>query len=341
MRMRWLFWVVLLSCSLGVVGCKRGSNKNGQGTKPYIVTTTGMIADAAKEVGGQWVKVEGLMGPSVDPHLYKATASDTDKLSRAKLVLYNGLHLEGKMNDLLKKLGRLRPVVAVTDQIPEGTLLKPAGFKGFHDPHIWFDVNKWRIVVKRVAVALSKVDPGHQKEYEANAAAYDKVLAALHVWVKKSIGLIPPKRRILVTSHDAFGYFGKAYGLKVVGLQGVSTVAEAGIKDVERVIKLLVGSELPAVFSETSVSEKMIKAVIQGCKARKHEVRIGGKLFSDAMGAAGTTEGTYVGMVQQNVKNIVKALSGKEPEAFQVPKVAQSTPAKKATTPVRRAPAAR
>lgn len=307
--------VLLMLLVSGLCGCKRkGAGVPSGGL--YVVTTTGMLADAVKNVGGKWVRVEGLMGPSVDPHLYRATASDTAKLSRAKLIIYNGLHLEGKMQSLLEKMGRFRPVVAATDRIPSRLFRTPKDMKGTHDPHVWFDVSLWMRVVTRVGEALAKVDPKHRLVYEANAKAYNAKLSKLHAWAKVSLAMIAKDRRFLVTSHDAFGYFGRAYGLQVVGLQGVSTVAEAGVKDVERVIGLLVKQKLPAIFSETSVSDKMIRAVMQGCATRKHKLSLGGKLYSDAMGAPGTPEGTYIGMVRHNVRVVVKALAGKDAPAL-------------------------
>lgn len=308
-------WVVLvLGCVLSLVGCKRGSQGKKSG-KLYVVTTTGMLADAAKRIGGEKVRVEGLMGPSVDPHLYKATAADTRKLAEAGLVLYNGLHLEGKMQEILTKMGRSKPVVAATDKIDRKLLRKPAGYKGAYDPHVWFDVSLWEQVVKRVGEALVKVDPKNKATYEANAKAYVKELVELHKWVKKELATIPEGRRVLVTSHDAFGYFGQAYGLKVVGLQGISTVSEAGLKDIERVINLIVTKKLPAIFAETSVSDNAVKAVMERCARRKHKVSMGGKLFSDAMGPEGTPEGTYVGMVRFNVNTVKKALSASQSAA--------------------------
>lgn len=325
---------------LGAAGCKKKAQTSPTGaqSKPYVVATTGMIADIVRNVGAQYVRVEGLMGPSVDPHLYKATASDTHKLTQAKLVLYNGLHLEGKMQDVLQKMARFRPVIAISERIQHSQLLKPKGLKGFHDPHIWFDASLWRQAVQRVQNALIQIDPTHKAQYMRNAKRYSARLKRLHAWVKQSIQSIPKGQRYLVTSHDAFGYFGRAYGLTVVGLQGISTVAEAGVKDVERVIQLLVDKKIPAIFSETSVSDKMIRAVIQGCTARKHTVKIGGSLYSDAMGKGGTVEGTYIGMVQANVHKIVRALSGKKVPAFETTQKIKPRTVQSKTPSIRKAP---
>lgn len=318
MRMKMLF-VLLFFC---VVGCKRSVSKRGKG-KLYVVATTGMLADAVKQVGGPWVEVDGLMGPSVDPHLYKATASDTRKLAEASLIVYNGLHLEGKMQNILMKMSKGKAVVAATDGISRKKLLKPVGYQGAYDPHVWFDVGMWQRVVTQIAKALSKADSKHKLNYQRNAAAYNKKLAALDAWARLQLSQIPRGRRYLVTSHDAFGYFGKAYGLHVVGLQGVSTVTEAGLRDIERVIRLLVEKKIPAIFAETSVSDSSVKAVIERCAKRKHRVSMGGKLYSDAMGAAGTPEGSYIGMVKFNVRTVRKALLGvvkrKKPQAPPAP----------------------
>tara|TARA_B100000609_G_C17220527_1_gene439722 strand:+ start:4876 stop:5778 length:903 start_codon:yes stop_codon:yes gene_type:complete len=290
-------------------GCPQSRQSSKKDGKMYVVATTGMLADAAKVIGGPHVRVDGLMGPGVDPHLYKATAADTRRLATADLILYNGLHLEGKMQGLLKKMARRRHVVACTDNIPKKSLRKPPSFQGYHDPHVWFDVSLWQFVVRRIGEAFAKADKAHAKEYRKRAKAYEEKLIALHKWVKTQVSSIPTSQRILVTSHDAFGYFGQAYGVKVVGIQGISTVAEAGVKDVERVVDLIMKSKLKAIFVESSVSEKSLKAVMQACAARGHVVKIGGSLFSDAMGAEGTVEGTYLGMVRHNVKTLKRALA--------------------------------
>ncbi len=306
----WRISVLFVGFFLCVVtGCKRSSSK-GEGDTLYVVTTTGMLTDAVKQVGRHWVRVEGLMGPSVDPHLYKATASDTRKLAEAGLIIYNGLHLEGKMQGIFAKMSRTKSVVAATDSIDHKLLRKPAHFKGAHDPHVWFDVSMWQKVVIRIGEALSKADPKHKSDYQRDAKAYVEKLKRLHIWTKEQLSSIPKERRYLVTSHDAFGYFGRAYGLHVIGLQGISTVSEAGLKDIERVINTLVSKKIPAIFAETSVSDNSVRAVMERCAQRKHKVVMGGKLFSDAMGAAGTPEGTYIGMVRFNVNTVRNALGG-------------------------------
>lgn len=292
-----------------VAGCAGGDGAATRGAGPVRVTaTTGMVTDAARVVGGAHVQVTGLMGPGVDPHLYKASQGDLEALGGADLILYNGLLLEGKMGDLLVKMSRDRPTFPVTEYVPDSLLREPPEFQGHYDPHIWFDVALWRRAVERVRDALIEVDAAHAGDYRANAAAYLDSLAALDEWVRARIAAIPEERRVLVTAHDAFGYFGRAYGIDVVGLQGISTVAEFGLADIRRLVDLITARRVKAVFIESSVPRRNIDAVVEGCRARGHDVAVGGTLFSDAMGEAGTPEGTYVGMVRANVNTIVEAL---------------------------------
>lgn len=267
-----------------------------------------MIGDTAGRIAGEWAQIETLMGPGVDPHLYKASESDVRRLAEADLILYNGLHLEGKMGDILVKLARTRPVVAVSEELPQASLREPPEFAGQYDPHIWFDVSLWAQTLDPIAAALSELDPEHADLFRTNAAALGVELTELDAWVQGRIHEIPPERRVLVTAHDAFGYFGQRYGIEVVGLQGISTLAEAGLKDMQRVVDLVAEREIPALFVESSVPRRSIEAVVAACESRGHHVVIGGELFSDAMGAAGTPEGTYPGMVRANVNTIVGAL---------------------------------
>jgi manganese/zinc/iron transport system substrate-binding protein len=267
-----------------------------------------MIADTASRIAGPHAQVDALMGPGVDPHLYKASESDVTRLARADLILYNGLHLEGKMSDILVQMARERPVVAVGSAAPESELREPPEFAGQYDPHIWFDVRLWSLTVGLIEGELSKLDPAHAADFKRNADIVRADLEELDAWVEEQISTIPMEQRVLVTAHDAFGYFGRRYRIDVRGLQGISTAAEAGLKDVEALVDLIVSRKVKAIFVETSVPRKSIEAVQAACKARGHDVAIGGLLFSDAMGAAGTPEGAYVGMVQHNVNTIVGAL---------------------------------
>ena len=295
--------LVLSSCS--------GSSPAGQPAmpdRPQVVATTGMIGDTARLVAGAHVDVTALMGPGVDPHLYKASESDVRRLSEADLVLYNGLHLEGKMGQILEKMARTKPVVAVAEVVPEESRLKPDGYEGQYDPHVWFDVALWTLTVDPIVEAVSEVDPGHADDYRINGEATKRKLSHLDAWVESRIAELPAEQRVLVTAHDAFGYFGQRYGLEVAGIQGLSTAAEAGLADVDRIVDMVSDRKLKAIFVESSVPQRTIDAVRAGCEAKGHTVELGGELFSDAMGSPGTAEATYEGMVRHNVDIIVEAL---------------------------------
>lgn len=275
-----------------------------------IVCTTGMIADAVANIAGAEASVTALMGPGVDPHLYKASQGDLQLLSQADLIFYNGLHLEGKMSEILEKIGRTRPVIAVSDGISEDRLLKLANVGDAHDPHIWFDVALWSKAVAHIGASLERQDTTHADGYRARTAGYLDSLLQLDDWVRGQLASIPTEQRVLITAHDAFSYFGRAYGVEVRGLQGISTVSEYGLKDVSDLVEFISGRRINAVFVESSVPAKSLEAVVEGCQKRGHQVRIGGMLYSDAMGAAGTPEGAYLGMVRANVRTIVHALKG-------------------------------
>lgn len=298
----------LLMLATGLAGCAGGSESTRRDGPLRVTATTGMVADAARAVAGDHAVVTGLMGPGVDPHLYKASQGDLAALGEADLILYNGLLLEGKMGDLLVRMSRDRPTFPLAEYVPDSLLREPPEFQGHYDPHLWFDVSLWGRAVERARDALIEVDPAHRADYEANAAAYLDTLGALHAWVAERIAEIPAERRVLVTAHDAFGYFGRAYGIEVVGLQGISTVSEFGLADIRRLVDLITSRKVKAVFIESSVPRRNIDAVVEGCRARGHEVAVGGTLYSDAMGSAGTPEGTYPGMVRANVNLIVEAL---------------------------------
>ena len=307
-KIRASLFIPLLLSLLAACGGDPTSKPAAEQGPIHIVVTTGMIADAAQRIAGDLAKVEALMGPGVDPHLYKASESDVRKLSEADLILYNGLHLEGKMGDILVKLARSRPVVAVSESVPQEDLREPPEFAGQYDPHIWFDVRLWSKTLDPIAAALAELAPSHAETFRANAARYRDELGQLDTSVEQRILEIPESQRILVTAHDAFGYFGRRYGMRVMGLQGISTLSEAGLKDVERVVDEVVANKIKAVFIESSVPRRSIEAVQAACRSRGHEVAIGGQLYSDAMGAPGTEEGTYPGMVRANVNTIVEAL---------------------------------
>lgn len=275
--------------------------------KPVIVATTGMIADAVRNIVKDSAEIIALMGPGVDPHLYKATQGDLSRLTGADVVFYNGLHLEGKMGEVLEKLGRQKPVIAIAEDIDTTRLRKVPEFVTY-DPHIWFDVDLWKNAVLKMASSLNALYPELSPYFDANAAVYLKELDALHVEVERQIATIPRQQRVLITAHDAFGYFGDAYDIEVRGLQGISTLSEYGLRDVTNLVDFIIKRQIKAVFVETSVSQKAINAVVQGCREKDFDVQIGGNLFSDAMGDDGTPEGTYLGMVRHNVHTIVDAL---------------------------------
>ncbi len=275
-----------------------------------VVTTIGMITDIVQNVGGQRVQVTGLMGPGVDPHLYKASEGDVTRLAEADVVFYNGLHLEARMGKVFERMqGRVR-TVAVTDGIDRALLLAPPEFEGAYDPHVWFDVTLWMQAVERVRDALIAMDPASAAFYRTNAQSYLEELAELHAYVKAQAERVPPGQRVLITAHDAFNYFGRAYGFEVRGLQGISTATEAGTADVQALADFIAARKIRAIFVESSVPPRTIEAVQAAVRARGFEVRIGGQLFSDAMGNPGTPEGTYIGMVRHNIDTIVSALLG-------------------------------
>lgn len=286
-----------------------------QGAYPYdAIATVGMVADIVRNVGGAHVQVKQIMGPGVDPHLHKATRDDVQAIMSADVVFYCGLMLEGKMSDTFIKVARDKPIFAVTYMIDETQLLEPDDAPGHYDPHVWMDVSSWSTCVAAVAKALSEFDPRHAAEYRANASSYQSQLQALHDYGRQAIGSIPAQSRVLITSHDAFNYFGRAYGLDVQGVQGVSTESEAGLRRVNELVDQIVAQKVNAVFVESSVPSKNIEALVEGARARGHAVAIGGELFSDAMGAEGTYEGTYIGMLDHNMTLVARALGGEAPE---------------------------
>lgn len=277
--------------------------------KIRVTATVGMVGDLVRNVGGDRVEVTTLMGPGVDPHLYKASEGDISRLSSADIVFYNGLVLEGKMGDVLEKIReRGKPTVPVAEAIDHALLRTPPEFAGHPDPHVWFDVSLWSNTIPAAVEALSALDPTRREAYAANGVRYKLALDSLHAECKAALATIPREGRVLVTAHDAFGYFGRAYDVDVVGLQGISTTSEYGLKDVQRLVDLIAERGVKAVFVESSVPRRSIEAVVEGCRARGHDVKIGGQLFSDAMGESGTPEGSYVGMVRSNVNKIVGAL---------------------------------
>ena len=275
-----------------------------------VGATVGMVADIVREVAGDRAEVTNIIGSGVDPHVYSPTRSDVAVLLKSDMIFYSGLLLEGQMTDILVKVSRKRPVYAVTELL-KGDYLIHNTQSDHHDPHVWMDVQGWSKAVDVVAAAMVEFDPAGADGYRKNAAAYQVRLKRLDEYARKAVASIPENQRVLVTAHDAFNYMGRAYDLDVQGIQGLSTESEAGLKDINRLVDLLVSQRIPAVFVETSVSDKNVKALIEGAAARGHRVTIGGELFSDAMGPPGTYEGTYEGMIDHNITVIVRALGGK------------------------------
>lgn len=311
---RLLLAIALGPLCLPLAGCESESNSAAvpvheqtySGPGPLKVTcTTGMVADLVRNIAGERAEVTQLMGAGVDPHLYKSSPSDIAALSAADVVFYSGLHLEGKMTDVFEQLSQTKPVVAVAGRIDETKLLADGGT---HDPHVWFDVALWQAAAKEVLQTLAKFDPSEAANYETRAAAYQAKLTELDQYCREQLATIPADQRVMITAHDAFRYFGKAYGIEVRGIQGVSTESEAGVKQINSLVDFLVSRKIKAIFVETSVSEQNIRSLIEGCRAQRHEVKIGGELYSDALGEPGTPEGTYDGMVRHNVNTIVHAL---------------------------------
>jgi manganese/zinc/iron transport system substrate-binding protein len=274
-----------------------------------------MVTDIVRQVVGKHAEVSGLIEAGVDPHLFKPTRGHIKQLSDADVVFYSGLTLEGRMGETFTQLQRSgKSVFAVTEALDKNYLRTPEDFAGHYDPHVWMDVKAWSQCVTQVAESMAKFDPPHADEYLANAKAYQVELDKLDVYVRASIESIPESQRVLVTAHDAFEYFSRAYGIHVKSVQGVTTESEAGVLDVNRLVDFLVEHKLPALFVESSVNPKSIQAVIEGAKSRGVTVNVGGELFSDAMGASGTYEGTYIGMIDHNATLIARALGGTVPD---------------------------
>lgn len=297
-------------------GCKQESEAVGHAPRPpMIVVTTAMIGDVFAAVAGEHSTIEVLMGPGVDPHQFRASRADIAKLSRADVVVANGLLLEAKLLETLERLSSSKLVVRIGERIDPAELLRDTDSPGSPDPHIWMDPRRWATVVDIAQTVLSELSPEHAPVFASNAAAYRKELDALDQYAMEAIRSIPEQQRLLVTAHDAFGYFADRYGIQVMGVQGISTESEAGLRRIELIVTELVRRQVGAVFLESSVSDRNVRALIEGARARGHTVQIGGELFSDAMGTPGTYEGTYIGMMDHNITTIVRALGGTAPAA--------------------------
>jgi len=282
------------------------TSENATDERPLVVTTTMMLEDAVKQIAGDKLNVVGLMGPGVDPHVYRATPRDIRNLDRASLIIYNGLFLEARLSEILSKMGSR--AFAASEILPHESLIEAAEFGGNFDPHVWFDVSLWAEVVKGIARKLSETFPEHASYFNQNLTIYLDELAGLDEWVRSKMAQIPTSKRVLITAHDAFGYFGKAYQVEVKGIQGLNTQTEAGIQDISRLAYTILEREIPAIFLETSVPPRTIRSLMNSVRQQGGNVELGGELFSDAMGARGTPEGTYIGMIKANVRTISNAL---------------------------------
>jgi len=310
MRSKFTIYLLIALVLVSLIGCAGQPSSTEDDGRIKVVTTIGQLTDTVSIVGGDLVNVTGLMGPGIDPHLYVATESNVGLLQEAEIIFYNGLFLEAQMNDILEQLAKNKHVVPVGENIPTDKLLDSPIYQDEHDPHIWFDVSIWMQVVEVVRDTLSEYDPENSTTYQENAAAYLLELENLHAYVLDQASKIPEEKRVLITAHDAFNYFGQAYGFEVLGLQGISTAAEAGTGDVQTLAEFIVEHQIPAIFIESSVPVRNIEALQAAVASRGFQVEIGGELFSDAMGNVGTFEGTYIGMVSHNIDTIASALIG-------------------------------
>ncbi|HEX8545579.1 MAG TPA: zinc ABC transporter substrate-binding protein [Cytophagaceae bacterium] len=298
--------IILISCN--ALNSCQNNDQQAENGKLNITATTGIIKDAIENIAKDRVNLVALMGPGVDPHLYKTSYRDIEKLSDADIIFYNGLHLEGKMQDVLQRLSRNKKVYAISDGIPKKMLRNIPGGTTAHDPHIWFNVILWQHAVRHIGKKLIEADPINKDFYEENQAIYLKKLSKLDSFTRAQIETIPPAKRVLITAHDAFGYFGDEYDIEVKGLQGISTMSDFGLNDISSLVNLISKRGIKAIFVETSVARKSIDAVIEGCEQRGSKIKIGGSLYSDALGDRGSPEGTYIGMVLYNVTTIVNSL---------------------------------
>ena len=311
-RLRSTAVVVLVGCLAVVLAAGCGGGESGEAGaaegKIQATTTTTMITDLVQQIGGDRVEVTGLMGPGVDPHLYRASQGDVAALRDADAVFYNGLFLEGQMEEILEKTSEQKPAVQVTEGIPEEELLDSPQYEDQFDPHVWFDATLWEMAVDPVVEQLSELDPDSASEFEQRGEEYKAEIDDLHSFVEEEISSIPEEQRVLVTAHDAFSYFGRQYGMEVRGLQGISTESEAGSRDVQELADFLAENEIKAIFVESSVPPETIEAVQDATQDKGWELEIGGELYSDAGGDEGTEAETYIGMFRENVETITGAL---------------------------------
>lgn len=295
-----------------LIGCNPGSSQPNTGAATLqVVATTSIVADLVSELGGEHVQVNGLMGPGIDPHLYKASEGDVIKMAQADVIFYNGLHLEGKMTDVFEQMNSkgIHTYEIAKEALPDSVLIRSTNFSGTHDPHVWFDVSLWRQCAHYVAEVLSSMKPDASSYFTERTAAYVRSLEELEQYVRDKASTVPESQRVLITSHDAFGYFGEAYGFEVRALQGLSTVTEAGTADVQELATFVADRQIPALFIESSVSPRGIEAVKAAVESRNFAVEIGGYLYSDALGDPDGPEATYIGTVRHNIDTIVSGLT--------------------------------
>lgn len=301
--------VLIIALVITLVSCNNEVEETGSDIMLRVVTTTTMITDLAHEIGGDDISIHGLMGAGVDPHLYKATAGDVAKLGEADAIFYNGLHLEGKLVDVFEKMNHKKNITyALSDCLDKSTLISSENFASSYDPHIWFDVHYWMQMTEYMTEKLIELDPIHKEGFEKRRDEYLHKLEVLDADTKKKLNKMEPSKRILVTAHDAFNYFGKLYSFQVVGLQGLSTATEAGVKDLQDLSKFIIDNDVKSIFIESSVPRRTIEALQASVNSKGHKVTIGGELYSDALGDAGSIEGTYIGMYNYNVNTILKSL---------------------------------
>lgn len=297
--------IAIVFLSLIFLGCGTEFEDSG---KIRVVTTTNILEDLLSEIGGDKIFLQSLMGPGIDPHLYKASEGDVMRLYKADIVFYSGLHLEGKLADIFEKMKSRKHMVSLGDFLPKEDLISSKNFGGNYDPHVWFNVSFFKQFADTATRELAAADPENADYYQENNKRYQKELDQLETHLRETISTLPKKQRILVTAHDAFGYFGRTYGFQVVGLQGISTATEAGVRDVRELADFIIKNNIKAIFIESSVPQRTIEALQAAVRSRNHEVSIGGTLFSDALGNPGTPEGTYIGMFKFNVDTMVNAL---------------------------------
>lgn len=303
---------VLLFALVGLtlVGCRLEEEESVKEKKGplHIVCTTGIIEDCLTHIAGDSAEVSSIMGPGTDPHIYKPTPGDIEMMDEADVIVSNGLHLEGKMADMLEKYSQEKPVLVLADGLEDEDIIKSADFQDAQDPHIWFDTDTWMKGMKYLAVELGKLDSNAANYYMDNWSDYNDEIQDLNAWVNAELGQINGESKILVTSHDAFSYFGRKYEMEVKGIQGISTLSEVGLKEVSDMVDFMIDHKIRSLFTETSTSDKTAQSIVDGCKAKNFKVDINGPLYADALGEPDSDAGTYIGMIKANVTAIVEGL---------------------------------